>query len=219
MNNLTLVIGNKNYSSWSLRAWLVMTQFKVQFQEILIPLDVAETPALMDKYSPNRRVPVLHIGKLSVWDSLAICETVNERFLQGAGWPVNPDLRAVGRSACAEMHSGFSALRAAMPMNCRRDVKGFRPDASTQADIQRIHTLLSDCLTRSDGPFLLGRFSIADACFAPVAIRLRGYGIESPAPVAAWIERLLELPAMKTWLNDARSEPAIIDAEEVPDQP
>lgn len=218
MNNLTLVIANKNYSSWSLRAWLLMTQFKVNFQEIRIPLDTPETPALMDQHSPNRRVPVLKLGKLSVWDSLAICETVNERFLQGAGWPSNPDLRAVGRSVCAEMHSSFAALRHTMPMNCRRVVKGFRPDDATRADIERMHTLLGDCLKQSDGPFLLGRFSIADAFFAPIALRLRGYGIESPEPVTAWIDRMFELPALQAWLNDARDETETIDAEEVPDQ-
>lgn len=218
MNNLTLVIANKNYSSWSLRAWLLMSQFKVNFQEVRVPLDTPETPALMDQHSPNRRVPVLKIGKLSVWDSLAICETVNERFLQGAGWPSNPDLRALGRSACAEMHSSFLALRQTMPMNCRRVVKGFSPNAATRADIDRMHTLLSDCLQQSDGPFLLGRFSIADAFFAPVAFRLRGYGIESPEPVTAWIDRMLELPSLQAWLDAARDETETIDAEEVPDQ-
>jgi glutathione S-transferase len=218
MNNLTLVIGNKNYSSWSLRAWLLMTQFKVNFQEIRIPLDGPETPALMDLHSPNRRVPILKIGKLTVWDSLAICETVNERYLQGAGWPARPDLRAFGRSACAEMHSAFPALRSSMPMNCRRIVNGFEPDVATRADIDRIHSLLSDCLKQSDGPFLLGRFSIADAFFAPVAIRLRGYAIESPSPVEAWIDKLYELPALETWLEQAGQETETIDAEEVPDR-
>lgn len=218
MNNLTLVIGNKNYSSWSLRAWLLMTEFKVNFQEVRIPLDTPETAALMDQHSPNRRVPVLKIGKLNVWDSLAICETVNERFLQGAGWPSNPDLRALGRSACAEMHSAFSALRHAMPMNCRRLVRGFTPDADTAADIARMHTLLGDCLAQSGGPFLLGKFSIADAFFAPVALRLHGYGIKTSGPVTAWIDKLLDLPSLQAWLDQARDEPETIDAEEVPDQ-
>ncbi|WP_028669227.1 glutathione S-transferase family protein [Saccharospirillum impatiens] len=218
MNNLTLVIANKNYSSWSLRAWLLMTQFKVNFQEVRIPLDTPDTPALMDTHSPNRRVPVLKIGKLSVWDSLAICETVNERFLQGAGWPSNPDLRAIGRSACAEMHSAFGALRQTMPMNCRRVVSGFTPDTATQADIERMLALLTACLTQSDGPFLLGRFSIADAFFAPVAIRLRGYRIETPELVTAWIDQLFDLPALQAWLDDAGNETETIDAEEVPDR-
>lgn len=218
MNDLTLVIGNRNYSSWSLRAWLMMTQFEVRFQEVRIPLDDPSTAALMAQHSPNHRVPVLKIGNLTVWDSLAICETVNERCLDGAGWPLHPDLRAVGRSVCAEMHSAFGALRQAMPMNCRRSVKGFTPDAATQADIDRVHTLLSDCLTQSGGPLLLGRFSIADAFFAPVALRLRGYGIESPAPVAGWIDRLLELPALHSWLQAAEEEVEVIDAEEIPDR-
>lgn len=215
MNNLTLVIGNKNYSSWSMRAWLFMKQFNVHFQEIRIPLDSEETPELMAKYSPSRRVPVLNIGGLSVWDSLAIVETVNERFLEGAGWPRNPDLRALGRSACAEMHSGFPNLRKTMPMDCCAMVGDFIPDSATQAEINRIQALLGDCLQRSGGPFLLGEFSIADAFYAPVASRFKTYGIEIADPVTQWSQQMAELPAMKTWLAEAEMESETLVGEEV----
>lgn len=217
MNNLSLVIGNKNYSSWSLRAWLLMRQFQVHFQEIRIPLDTPDTAALLAEHSPSRKVPVLNIGSFSVWDSLAIAETVNERYLDGAGWPVKPDLRALGRSVCAEMHSGFPALRASMPMNCRRRMRRFRPDAATRADIDRVHAVLGDCLDRSGGPFLLGRFSIADAFYAPVASRFDTYGIDSPAPVRRWRETLSQLEAMREWLDAAEAETEVIEREEVPD--
>lgn len=215
MNNLTLVIGNKNYSSWSMRAWLLMKQFNIQFQEIRIPLDTDETAEQMAKFSPSHRVPVLNIGALTVWDSLAIMETVNERFLEGAGWPRNPDLRAVGRSACAEMHSGFFNLRNTMPMNCRRKVDTFTPDSATQAEIERIQTLLGDLLERSGGPFLLGGFSIADAYYAPVASRFKTYGIELTAPLEEWSERLFKLPSVKTWQREAEAETETIVGAEV----
>lgn len=218
MNNLSLVIGNKNYSSWSLRAWLLLRHFQVHFQEIRIPLDTPETAALMEQHSPSHRVPVLAIGPLKVWDSLAISETVNERFLDGAGWPRKPDLRALGRSACAEMHSGFSALRATMPMNCRRRVQGFHPDAATRADIDRMYELLMFCLEQSRGPFLLGGFSIADAFFAPIASRFTTYAVDAPAPVAAWMDRILSLKSMQDWQREAEAETEVIEREEVPDQ-
>lgn len=215
MNNLTLVIGNKNYSSWSMRAWLLMKHYHINFQEVRIPLDTDATADMMAKYSPSHRVPVLNIGPLTVWDSMAIAETVNERFLEGSGWPRKPDLRALGRSACAEMHSGFPNLRSTMPMNCRRQVINFVPDSATQAEIDRIQTLLSDCLQRSGGPYLLGQFSIADAYFAPVASRFRTYSIECVAPVAEWSNRLAELPAMKDWQAGAEAEEETIVGAEV----
>lgn len=217
MNNISLIIGNKNYSSWSLRAWLLLKQFRIRFQEIRIPLSDQRTSALMAQYSPSGKVPVLDLDGVTVWDSLAIAETVNERFLDGAGWPGQPNLRALGRSAVAEMHSGFTALRGAMPMNCRRKVRGFVPDAATQKDIDRICDLLSQMLQRSGGPFLLGDFSIADAFFAPVASRFSSYAIRVPADVGLWMDELSSLPAMREWQAAAESEDETIDSEEVSD--
>ncbi|WP_232819338.1 glutathione S-transferase family protein [Saccharospirillum mangrovi] len=217
MNDLTLVIGNKNYSSWSLRPWLLLKQFKVRFKEVRIPLYEARTSALMAQYSPSGKVPVLDMGGLTVCDSLAIAETVNERFLDGQGWPGNPNLRALGRAAVAEMHSGFFALRNAMPMNCRRRVSGFKPDAATQKDIDRVCELLGDLLQRSEGPFLLGKFSIADAFYAPVASRFTTYGIAVPQEISQWMGELNRLKAMQEWLSAAQEEAETIAESEIAD--
>lgn len=215
MNNLSLIIGNKNCSSWSLRAWLLLKHFRIRFKEIRIPLSEPGTDALMAQYSPNGKVPVLDLGGLIVWDSLAIAETINERFLDGQGWPSQPDLRALGRSAVAEMHSGFGALRSNMPMNCRRQVTGFKADAATRADIERINALLSQLLERSGGPFLLGDFSIADAFYAPVASRFTTYGIAVPDAVRQWMGALNRLDAMQQWLKAAQQESETIAAAEI----
>lgn len=217
MNDLSLVIGNKNYSSWSLRAWLLLKQFHIRFTEVRIPLFDANTDALMAQYSPSGKVPVLNLGGFVIWDSLAIAETVNERFLDGQGWPSQPNLRALGRSAVAEMHAGFAAVRGAMPMNCRRQVSGFKPDAATAADIDRLNDLLSQLLQRSGGPFLLGKFSIADAFFAPIASRFKTYGIAVPDSVRRWMDELYRLEAMQQWLSAAQAESETIAASEIAD--
>ncbi|MFG1497651.1 glutathione S-transferase family protein [Saccharospirillum sp. HFRX-1] len=217
MNNLTLIIGNKNYSSWSLRAWLLLKQFRIRFKEIRIPLFETNTDALLAQYSPSKKVPVLDLDGLIVWDSLAIAETINERFLDGQGWPSQPNLRALGRSAVAEMHAGFGAVRAKMPMNCRRKVQGFKPDAATQKDIDRLNELLSELLDKSGGPFLLGKFSIADAFYAPIASRFATYGITVPKVVSQWIDELNRLDSMQQWLNAARAESETIDVSEIAD--
>lgn len=217
MNNLTLIIGNKNYSSWSLRAWLLLKQFRIRFKEIRIPLFEANTDALLAQYSPSKKVPVLDLDGLIVWDSLAIAETINERFLDGEGWPSQPNLRALGRSAVAEMHAGFAAVRAKMPMNCRRQVQGFKADAATQGEIDRINELLSQLLEKSGGPFLLGEFSIADAFYAPIASRFTSYGIAVPQIVGQWMEQLNRLDSMQQWLKAARAESETIEVAEIAD--
>lgn len=217
MNNLTLIIGNKNYSSWSLRAWLLLKQFRIRFKEVRIPLFEANTDALLAQYSPSKKVPVLDLDGLIVWDSLAIAETVNERFLDGQGWPSQPNLRALGRAAVAEMHAGFGAVRAKMPMNCRRKVQGFKADTATQGEIDRINELLSQLLEKSGGPFLLGKFSIADAFYAPIASRFASYGIAVPKAVSQWMDELNRLDAMQQWLSAARQESETIEVAEIAD--
>lgn len=196
-----LVIGNKNYSSWSLRPWLLLRQFGIDFDEIRLPLDTPEFHARIPRYSPTSRVPVLHDGELRVWDSLAICEYSNERWLNGAGWPSALQARAVARSAAAEMHSGFPALRAQLPMNCRRQPRGRHWDADADRDIQRVMTLWSELRTRfgQSGPFLCGQFGIVDAMFAPVCVRLRGYGVLLDDTAQAYTRTLLGLPAFIEW--------------------
>lgn len=201
-----LVIGNKNYSSWSLRPWLLLRHFEVPFDEVRLPLDTPEFQRRIPDYSPTGRVPVLHDGARVVWDSLAICEYVNETFLDGRGWPSDPSLRYLGRCAAAEMHSGFAALRAQLPMNCRRRPDGYRWKPDAEADIRRVLTLWRELRRRSAGPFLLGDFGIVDAMFAPVAIRFRGYGVVLDDNARHYSEALFALPAMREWQAAAEAE-------------
>lgn len=205
-----LVIGDKNLSSWSLRPWLLMRQFGVEFKEIPLPLDTPEFAARIGEYSPTGQVPVLWDGDLQIWDSLAICEYVNERWLDGAGWPADPDVRAQARSAAAEMHSGFVALRRQLPMKTCRLPGGASWDSAAQHDIDRIQGLWAWLRTHCgrDGPFLCGEFGIVDAMFAPVAVRFAGYGVPTIAPVSEYMEALESLPALRQWRADAAAETA-----------
>jgi glutathione S-transferase len=212
---MRLVIGNKNYSSWSLRPWLLMRQFGLPFEELLLPLDTPEFRERVPALSPSGRVPVLHDGDRVVWDSLAICEYVNEAHLDGRGWPADPGLRALARSAAAEMHSGFAALRAQLPMNCRRQPSGRCWDAAAEVDIRRVQALWADLRRAAgDGPFLLGGFGIVDAMFAPVAIRFRGYGVPLEPVAAAWCDTLYALPALREWIEASVREPWRVGADE-----
>jgi glutathione S-transferase len=217
-----LVIGNKNYSSWSLRPWLLLRQFGIAFEEQCLTLD---TPAFHDqigRWSPSRRVPALHDDGLVVWDSLAICEYANERWLGGRGWPALLHHRALARAASAEMHSGFTALRAQLPMNCRRRPDGYRWDAAAAADIARVQALWAllrgQCVDGiGDGPggggdFLCGEFGIVDAMFAPVAIRFLGYGVDLDETASRYVAALSALPAMREWQAAAEAEPERIGA-------
>ena len=210
----TLVIGNKNYSSWSLRPWLLLRQFDIAFDEVRLPLDTPEFHRRIGDYSPTARVPVLRIGDEVVWDSLAICEVVNERWLAGRGWPSDEVVRAAARCAAAEMHSGFAALRSQLPMHCRRKANGYRWDAAAQTDIDRIQSLWRDLRARfgAGGDFLCGEFGIVDAMFAPVCVRFRAYGVPVDAVAADYIDAIYALPAMRSWLADAA-----VEAEHLPD--
>ena len=203
---LRLVIGNKNYSSWSLRPWLLLRHFAVPFEEVRLPLDTPEFQRRIPGYSPTGRGPVLHDGDRVVWDSLAICEYVNETSLGGRGWPSDPSLRYLARCAAAEMHSGFAPLRAQLPMNCRRMPNAYRWKADAEADIQRILTLWHDLRHRGKGPFLLGDFGIVDAMFAPVAIRFRGYGVALDDTARDYCNALFALSAMREWQAAAEAE-------------
>lgn len=209
-----LVIGNKNYSSWSLRPWLALTEAGIAFEERRIVLDQPQSKAVILQHSPSGKVPCLIDGGLTVWDSLAICETASERYAGGALWPADADARARARAVSAEMHSGFAALRTHLPMDIRaRDsergaIAQQRTDVA--ADIARIQAIWSDCLERSGGPLLFGSFSIADAFFAPVVTRFRTYGVELPAPLARYAETVLALKAMQRWVEAAVAETEVI---------
>lgn len=211
----TLVIGNKNYSSWSLRPWLLLRHFGVGFAEIQLPLDTPEFHERIAALSPSRRVPALHDGGLVVWDSLAICEYANERWLDGRGWPRDLATRALARSAAAEMHSGFAALRGQLPMNLRRQPRERHWDDAAQRDIDRVQALWAGLRARAGGgDFLCGDFGIVDAMFAPVCVRFRGYGVALEPASEAYADAIYALPAMREWIDAASRETLRVAADE-----
>jgi len=219
VSSLTLVIGSKNYSSWSLRSWLLLRHFGVPFTEIKLPLDTPEFYARIGGYAPSGRVPVLLDGDVHVWDSLAIAEYVNERFLDGRGWPRASAARAQARSVSAEMHAGFTALRAAMPMNCRKRVRNhvLNPDAAR--DVARVKAIWREAkrVFGSDGPFLYGGFSIADAMYAPVVLRFVSYDVALDASERTYVDTILGLLALREWLQETQTEPiAVLHEKDTP---
>lgn len=215
---MKLVIGNKNYSSWSLRPWLLLEHFAIPFEEVRLALYTPESPARIRELSPSGKVPALiDDDGLVIWDSLAICEYVAELPAARDAWPAGRGARALARSVAAEMHSGFSTLRNSMPMNCRGRARRVPESPELAADIARIQEVWASCRERSagDGPWLFGRFSIADAMFAPVACRFRTYGVACTGPSAAYVSTLLEHPAMLRWATAAEQESEVIEASEV----
>lgn len=212
-----LVIGNKNYSSWSLRAWLALRQLGVKFSEVRIPLDTHAWRREIGRHSPSRMVPALKRGDQVIWDSLAICEYASEQLAGGRGWPRSADARAAARSVSAEMHSGFADLREAMPMNCRRRVAGFRPPENAARDIRRIRQIWRWCREHwgGEGDFLFGDFSIADAMYAPVVSRFHTYGVRTGSVGRAYMEAILGLESMQEWIRSAAGESEVIHASEV----
>lgn len=214
---MKLVIGNKNYSSWSLRAWLVARASGIAFEEVLIDLDTPDFRARVAEHSPAHRVPVLVDGAVTVWDSLAIAEYLAEAAPAAGLWPENRAARAHARAISAEMHAGFQALRGHLPMNIRRPVarRPLTPDAA--GDVARIAAIIA--AARADhgagGPFLFGRFSIADAFYAPVTSRLVTYDVPLDAPTAAYVAAIHAHPAMVEWCDAARAETHVVPSDEV----
>jgi len=206
----TLVIGTKDWSSWSLRPYMALRHIGVPFEEDLIRLRRDSTTEEVQKRSPSGRVPLLKIeenGKAwSVWDSLAICETLAERHPDANLWPDDPRVRAEARAVSAEMHSGFPDVRDQLPMDFARKLP--TPDLrdNTKAQIARIQKIWTDALDAHGGPFLFGGFSIADCMYAPICSRFRTYGIETPKAAQAYVERMFALPAMVDWSNAAKRE-------------
>ena len=224
---LKLAIGNKNYSSWSMRPWVLMRQFNIPFEEQMIGFDSFDAGSAfkqaVNRLSPVGKVPVLVHGDLRVWDTLAIAEYLAEyaaeHFPEHALWPRAQTARARARSLCAEMHSGFGALRSACPMNIEaalpevgRQVLAEQP--AVAADLARLSALWQDALANSGGPFLFGGYSIADAYYAPVASRLRTYALPLPPPVAAYVDRLWASPGVAAWVQGALAEQTYLDFEE-----
>lgn len=213
--NPTLVIGNKNYSSWSLRAWLLLSEAGIAFDEVRLRLDTPEFPQQIREYSAAGQVPVLIVDQQPVWDTLAIAETVAERWPATALWPDDPAARAHARSISAEMHSGFAALRGAMPMNCRAFGRRVSLPDDVTHDIDRIFDIWTDCHRRYGGGWLFGtRFSVADAMFAPVVLRFRTYGINLPDAACHYPARLLKSEALLNWLVAAESETEVVEQDE-----
>jgi glutathione S-transferase len=210
----TIYIGNKNYSSWSLRPWLALKRTGLAFEEVVIPLHEATTRNTILRHSPSGRVPALKHGELVVWDSLAICEYLAETFPEAKLWPEGKEARAVARAASAEMHSGFAALRNHLPMNMRSVFPGRGVTPEVQAEVNRITALWRDCRKRfagEAGPFLFGHFTNADAMYAPVVSRFRTYKIELDEVAQAYSDAVWALPELQEWLAAAKNEPMIIE--------
>jgi glutathione S-transferase len=210
----TIFLGNKNYSSWSLRGWLVAKRAGQPFSEEVIPLHREDSDARRGGLSPAGLVPVLRDGDVVVWDSLAIAEYLNERHPEARLWPEDPARRALARSAACQMHSGFAALRGGMPMNVRRRTSGAEWSAAVLADIEKVRTLWRTLRERhgGGGDFLFGGWCIADAFYTPVASRFRTYEVELDGVEAAYAEAVLATPEMREWSAAAEAEPWSIEA-------
>jgi len=221
---MQLYIGNKNYSSWSMRPWVLMRHFEIPFDEVMVRFDDFELAESTFKQriaqvAPTGRVPVLVDDGLAVWDTLAIAEYLAERFSQHALWPRGVRDRARARSLCAEMHSGFSTLRSVCPQNIEASLpqvgeRLLREQPALRADLQRLQTMWGEALRASGGPFLFGAFGIADAYFAPVAGRFRTYGLPVDATTQGYVERLFASAGVAAWVRDALAERDFLQFEE-----
>lgn len=207
MSDLRLVIGDKNYSSWSLRAWLILKMIELPFEEIKVKLRHPDTPAAIRRYSPSGKVPLLYDGDFRVWESLAIGEYLAERVRKPALWPADTMARAVARAVSAEMHAGFAGLRRDFPMDCKLREKKL-PEGEAATDITRVTEIWRGCRESfgRGGPFLFGAFSIADAMFAPVASRFLTYDVALDPVSSAYRDAVLALPAMQDWVREAAAE-------------
>ena len=214
---MKLVIGNYNYSSWSLRAWLMLSAFELEFEAVRVALNQDNTKAELEKHSPTAKVPVLIDDDQIIWESLAICEYVSERYLDGRGWPSDIHQRAIARSISAEMHSGFFSLRESMPMNCRATGRRVEISQSLQRDIQRVDQIWTDMRTEfgDAGPWLCGQFSVADCMYAPVVMRFMTYGVAVSDKADIYMDTMLQHSSIQTWLQQASAEKEFIDCEEV----
>lgn len=215
----TLVIANKCYSSWSLRPWLLMKQLGIAFDEITIPLDLADTKARVLKHSPAGKVPILIDGDVTVWETIAIMEYVGEAY--GAPvWPEDRKARAMARSISAEMHSSFSALRSACPMNLGKKFAQRDRGEDVVRDVARFSEIVHQARERfgAGGPFLFGAFSVADAMYAPLVTRLDTYSIALDVTTRAYVDAILSLPSFQDWRSAAMKEDWIVEADEIDEE-
>jgi glutathione S-transferase len=221
MEPITIVIGNKNYSSWSLRGWLALSHTGAPFREVLVPLDRPDTRERILAVSPSGRVPAIVHGDITGWDSLAVGEYLAETFPDAHLWPEDRGARARARSVSAEMHSGFASLQADMPMNIKAHLPGMGRTQGSLRDIARVREIWQDCLSRAvaakhAGPFLFGRFSLADAMFAPVVLRFRTYEVELDPRLREYCGAVLALPALEQWMAAGREEEWVEESAEYP---
>jgi glutathione S-transferase len=220
---LKLVIGNKNYSSWSMRPWVLLKQAGIAFEEVKVRFDSFEAGSnfrtALASVTPVSKVPVLQDGDLAVWDTLAIAEYVAEQFPDKKLWPQDRAARARARSICSEMHSGFTGIRSNCPMNIEADLPAvgalaWRDKPAVRADVARLVQMWSALLQEHGGPLLFGEFSVADAYFAPICMRIKTYHLPVPQDIAAYIDRVCALPGVAAWIKDALQEQDFRDFEE-----
>ena len=222
---LKLYIGNKNYSSWSMRPWVMLKQAGIEFEEVMVRFG-DDTYAANSSFkqavmavNPTGRVPVLVDDNFSVWDTLAIAEYAAEKFPDKKLWPQNVQARARARSICAEMHSSFSGLRSVCPMNIQAVLPEvgaiiWRDQPAVRTDVQRIVSMWTELLDEHNGPMLLGEFSIADAYFAPVCMRIKGFQLPVPTHISQYVERVCMLPGVKAWVSEALAEHDFVASDE-----
>ena len=220
---LQLYIGNKNYYSWSMRPWVLLTQAGIAFDEVMVRFDSFDPGSAFKRAlanaTPTGKVPLLVDGDLAVWDTLAIAEYVAEQYPDKQLWPADKSARARARSICAEMHSGFTALRGNCPMNIEANLADtgaliWRDKPAVRADVQRLVDMWSALLAEHGGPLLFGSFSIGDAYFAPVCMRLKTYALPVPPAIAEYVDRVCALPGVQAWITQALAEKDFLDFEE-----
>lgn len=204
MKKMMIYLGSKETSSWSLRAWLMLLQTGADFEAVFIQLDQPDSKEKIAKISPSQKVPVLKYGEDIIWDSLAIGEFLAEIFPAAELWPRDNNMRATARSISCEMHAGFHKLRKHLPFNSQERVQNHPIPVEAQKDIDRILQIWSDCRSRhaDKGPFLFGKFTIADAMFAPVASRFLTYDVQLPKVASEYVKTIMALPEMKMWCNE-----------------
>lgn len=220
---LTLYIGNKNYSSWSMRPWVLLKQTDIAFEEAMVRFDSFDAGSAfkttLHDLTPTGKVPLLTDGNLAVWDTLAIAEYLAEQYPEKNLWPTERTARALARSVCAEMHSGFTHLRGNCPMNIEAHLPQqgaliWRDKLGVRADVQRLVSMWDALLQAHGGPLLFGAFTIADAYFAPVCMRIQTYALPVPESISAYIQRVCALPGVKAWIDAALAEKDFLDFEE-----
>ena len=211
---MKLVIGSKNYSSWSMRPWVLLKHFELKFEEVSVSLFTPGYEKQLKKHSPSQKVPALLDAGVEIWDSLAICEYISEQYLENKAWPSEVMERARYRAICCEIHSGFQGIRADLPMNCRATRK-LSVGEDTMREVRRIDELWSSALLDSGGPYLFGEFSIADCMFAPIVSRFTTYQLPLSCVSALYCEEMLRNSAFRAWLDFAKNDPQVIELCEV----